>query len=253
VSDIRESEVGSREWGLQCRATPPSPLPTPALRGDALVSDLERRFVTVVEPVAVGAMDLQLIRPRSAEELISEADFDRDERLPYWAEVWPSSLVLAARLAREHGCGRRLLELGCGLGVVALAAMRAGFDVLATDYYEDALRFTRANAWRALGREPRTRLLDWRDLPADLGSHDAVVAADVLYERPYAALVARAIAHALAPGGEAFIADPGRVAASDFPAQCATRGLAVCATEVHPHSAREIRQRITIYIVRRAP
>ena len=44
--------------------------------------------------------------------------------------------------------------------------MRAGYDVLASDYYDDALLFTRANAWRTLKREPRTRMIDWRDLPA---------------------------------------------------------------------------------------
>jgi SAM-dependent methyltransferase len=225
-------------------------VPSAELHGDALLCDLERRFVLNSGRVRLGVDDVEFIRPRSAEELISEADFGRDERLPYWAEVWPSSVVLATRVAGEDGRGRRLLELGCGLGAVAVAAMRAGFDVLATDYYADALRFARANAWRALGREPRVRLLDWRDLPPDLGAYDAVVGADVLYERPYPALVARAIAHALAPGGEALIADPGRAAAAEFPARCGDHGLVVDASEVHQYADGDIRQTITIFQIR---
>jgi SAM-dependent methyltransferase len=124
--------------------------------------------------------------------------------------------------------------------------------VTVTDYYEDALRFTRANAWRVLGREPRARLVDWRLLPDDLGAYDVVAAADVLYERPYAGLVARIIARTLAPAGEALVADPGRLAAAEFPAQCAAHGLRVYATEEHPYEAGEIRQRISVYALRRS-
>ena len=44
--------------------------------------------------VAVGPVVLSILRPRSAEDLIDEVDYARDERLPYWAELWPSALVL---------------------------------------------------------------------------------------------------------------------------------------------------------------
>ena len=40
----------------------------------------------------------RLASPRSAEELINEADFARDERLPYWADVWPSAIAMARAL-----------------------------------------------------------------------------------------------------------------------------------------------------------
>jgi len=49
----------------------------------ALATELQRRFVTINDDVRVGGRDVNLLRPRSAEDLISEADFDRDERLPY--------------------------------------------------------------------------------------------------------------------------------------------------------------------------
>jgi predicted nicotinamide N-methyase len=218
--------------------------------GASLVAELERRFVITAERVPLGGIEVELLKPRSAEDLISEEDFARDERLPYWAELWPSARVLAGRILEEAGAGRRILELGCGVGLVAIAAMRAGFDVLATDYYADAIRFTRANAWRVLGREPRTRLVDWRDLPGDLGRFDLVVAADVLYERQYAQVVSTVVEQTLAPGGTAIIADPGRVAADAFIAACGAGGLGVAHSEVRPFEAGEIRQRITIYTLR---
>jgi predicted nicotinamide N-methyase len=217
----------------------------------ALIEELERRFVVETETVTVGAHTVELIRPRSAEELISEDDFARDERLPYWAALWPSAQLLAARVVEERGDGRSLLELGCGLGLVTIAAMRAGFAVLATDYYDDALRFTRANTWRALGREPETRPVDWRELPGDLGTFDRVVAADVLYERPYGELVADVLARTLAPDGLALVADPGRVAVEAFLAACGERGLEVREREERPYAAGKVRQTIRIYVIAR--
>src|SRR6478752_2829839 len=92
-----------------------------------------------------GAVDI--MHPENTDALISEEDMVRDDRLPYWADIWPSSRILARALARETGTGRTLLELGAGLGLVSIGAMRAGYDVLASDYYDDALLFTRANAW----------------------------------------------------------------------------------------------------------
>jgi ETFB lysine methyltransferase len=225
---------------------------------EALRQDLERQFVTDLEPVRVGDWPIELLRPRNSDDLITEADFVRDERLPYWADLWPSARVLAEHLLRsavpESVPRPRLVELGCGLGLVTAAALRAGYDVMATDYYADALRFTRANATRAAGREPATRLVDWRDFPQDLGQYDRVVAADVLYEHAYAPLISRAIAQMLTAGGAAIIADPGRVAAPAFLAGLEQDGLFVAGTEVHPYEAEPaIRQQITLYTLGRVP
>ncbi len=70
-----------------------------------------------------------------------------------------------------------------------------------------------------------TRCVDWRQYPADLVGFDLIVASDVLYERPNAALVAAAIAHSLAPHGVALVTDPGRQVARPFADECRQRGL----------------------------
>ena len=216
-----------------------------------LVRELERKFVTTTVSVDIAGKPVAILKPRNSDDLISEADYVRDERLPYWADVWPSSVILASHLATDVGSGRSLLELGCGLGIVSMAALRAGFDVIATDYYEDALHFTRANAWLSLQREPATRMVDWRELPSDLGTFDVIVAADVLYEMTYAELVADALAAALAPKGTAIIADPGRIAVDRFLEACAARGLARVDRNSCPFVEGAIRQTITLYSIRR--
>ena len=213
----------------------------------ALEAELRARFEVEEATVRVGGRERTLLRPRSADDLISEEDFARDERLPYWADVWPSSTALAAHVATMRGFGRPLLELGCGLGLVAAHAVEAGYDVLASDYYEDAMRFAAVNVRRLTGRPLRTRHLDWRALPADLPRFDVVIASDVLYEPSYAALVSEVIARTLAPRGEGWVADPGRVATGLFLDECARRGLQYERAHRIPYRDGEIRQEITLF------
>lgn len=213
----------------------------------ALEAALRRRFRVVESDVAVGNRTLSIAHPASAEELISEADFDRDERLPYWAELWPSARALAGEILIERGEGRSMLELGCGAGIVTVCAALAGFDVSASDYYEDATLFARVNAWRNAHRGVQPMMIDWRDLPANLSRYDRVIASDVLYERPYGPLVANVIARTLASTGRATLADPGRVGRESFLAALAPAGLAVVDQRTIPYSAGDIRQTITLF------
>lgn len=197
-----------------------------------------------------------LEKPRDPDALISEADFVRDERLPYWADLWPSAIVLAEHVLAAPRAAGRALELGCGLGLVTIAAQRSGREVTATDYYEDALLFTARNARSATGVLPRVRMVDWRDFPRDLGRFDLVLAADVLYERDYGPLVASVVARTLAPGGVALVADQGRVALGSFLEACAVHGLQsreVLRTQRPGHGATSsgAKHTITIHEVRR--
>jgi predicted nicotinamide N-methyase len=221
------------------------------LGGDALVTALNRRFRTSVEDATVDAHTFSILKPANSDDLIREEDFVKDERLPYWADVWPSSLILAGKLLRLKGRGKTALELGCGVGLSTLAATTAGYDVLSTDYYEDALDVTRANVFRNLGKLARTRLVDWRHLPDDLGQFDLVFASDVLYEKEYAELLPVILDRVLVPSGTALIADPGRVAAPVFVEACAVHGLVVRQRETRPFEAGEIRQKIDLYEIGR--
>lgn len=216
------------------------------LHGEALDAALTRRWTTATEQVQVGDLEWTLFKPANADHLISEADYVMDERLPYWADLWPSARVLAATLVREHGTGRTLLELGCGLGLATLGAMHAGFDVMATDYYDDALHVTRGNAARNLHREPAVRMVNWREWPDDLGQFDVVIAADVLYEKEYAKLVAECIKRSLAPGGVAIVADPGRLALPAFRTHVTEAGLVIDGLEKVKFEAGAVKQEVQI-------
>lgn len=222
------------------------------LDGAELVDALERRFTTVVGDVDVGNRTLSILRPSNSDDLIREEDFVKDERLPYWADIWPSSTVLAAHFIdlSENGRPRtpgRGLELGCGVGLVTTAAMIAGYDMIASDYYTDALAFTRANAFRNTGRSPSAPMIDWRHFPRDMKGLDLILASDVLYEKEYARLLPGIFKRALKRGGMAIVADPGRIGVPDFLEECESVGLVVRSKITHPFEHGEIKQKIDLY------
>lgn len=220
------------------------------LHGAELDAALSRRWASATETVRVGDQQWTLFKPANADHLISEADYVMDERLPYWADLWPSARVLAATMLAGHGEGRTLLEMGCGLGLATLGAMHAGFDVTATDYYEDALHVTRGNAARNLGREPHVQLVNWRAWPESFGPFDVVMAADVLYEKEYATLVSQCMARALKPDGVAIVADPGRLALPAFREGLASVGLVIESTTVTPFEEGKVKQQVQIMRLR---
>lgn len=217
---------------------------------EALRADLERRFRTTRRVLQLGGRDIELLSPANADELISEDDYVKDERLPYWADLWPSAQILAREVREMRVAGLRVLELGCGLGLVAVGATLAGALVTATDYYDDALLFATLNVAESTGRTIATRMVDWTAMPEDLGRFDVVLTSDVLYEPRYAALVAGAIAGTLRRGGEAIVADPGRIACADFLKECQARGLVVSGSAAHAYAEGDIRQTITLYRLR---
>jgi len=185
------------------------------------------RFAPVERLIDISGTPISIWRPPDMESLIDLTAFEMDERIPYWADVWESAIVLAEEIAPLDGRGLSLLELGCGLGLPSLVAARVGFAVIATDYEEPALEGVRFNAARNGLTTIRTREFDWRNIPADLGRYDHVVAADVLYESHHAEALAGVIARTLRPGGLAMVADPCRQKAAGFAPAARAAGLGV--------------------------
>lgn len=181
----------------------------------------------------VGEKTYTITHPVAADALLDEIEFARDERLPYWAELWPSATALARRLSRENLAGKQVIELGCGVGLPTVAAIERSAHALATDHYEAALDFASYNARVNLGHEPETRLLDWRTprLGELKGSFDLVFAADVLYERGNVPLLVGLIPGLLKPGAAALIADPRRNPAPDFLKEMEGKGFRVSTEE----------------------
>jgi predicted nicotinamide N-methyase len=168
----------------------------------------------VEDTIEAGPLRLSILRPPNPDALIDEARFDDDEFMPYWAELWASGVALAAVVAARDVRGRRVLELGCGLGLPSVAAALGGAEVLATDWAPEALEVTRRNAQRN-GVHVETLLANWSQPVALLerAPFDLVLCADVLYEPRNVDALLELLPDLTA---EVLLGEPGRATAARF-------------------------------------
>jgi predicted nicotinamide N-methyase len=157
---------------------------------------------------------VRVLRPRDGDalldELLAEEDPDED-RLPFWAELWPSGAALAHAVAARPPTGRRVLELGCGLGLVAVTAALAGAQVLAVDRSPEATAFTAANAARnGVTLQTAVCAFDRPEALLAAAPWDLVLAADVLYEQRNVPVLLWLLPRLVEATGEVWLADPGR-------------------------------------------
>ena len=176
---------------------------------------LRKRFRTREEQFVNDDCELQILLPEKAEDLLDEEAFARDERMPYWADLWPSAKALSRWLLDQDRIEGSAIELGCGVALPSIALRSRGIDVLATDYNDDALLFAQCNAVRNQAGALRTALFDWRN-PHEFGRFDLVIAADVLYEQRNAIALADLLPNLVSHHGRFVLADPRRRWAEEF-------------------------------------
>lgn len=145
-------------------------------------------------------------------DAMDDGDLDDDERLPYWAEVWPASVLLGRHISRNAMIlqGKKCLDLGCGLGLTAMIASSVGAQVVAFDYEWPAVRFARHNAEINDVPQPLWTQMDWRHPALCPNAFEHIWAGDVLYEKRFFEPIIQLFRHALAPGGSIWVGEPVR-------------------------------------------
>lgn len=198
--------------------------------------------------VAVGG---HVYRLRVLSDLQQFADPDgHAERLgissaqwPLFGQLWPAGQRLAEAVDGLDVTGRRVLELGCGIGLASLVLQRRGAEVVASDAHPLAESFLAYNA--ALNSLPAVdyRQLRW-DVPLPtLGLFDLLIASDVLYEAGHAALLGEVIARHARPCAEVLVTDPGRGNAARLSAVLAAQGFGLQPATAQPGRARTLHYR----------
>lgn len=179
---------------------------------DELLDVAKSRYNVHFEAVTIGGTTLDLLQIVDLEALI-----DREIRtagagpikLPYWAKIWPSAMLLGHFLAHlDPEDGRSLLEIGGGIGICGLFAAKLGFRTLITDLHPDALLFSQINILHN-GLSDRVSV-SRADFTTDrLGRRfDVILGAEVLYmEDAYRGLHKFLLAHLSSePTAEAVLA-----------------------------------------------
>ncbi|WP_374011628.1 methyltransferase [Pseudoxanthomonas koreensis] len=147
-----------------------------------------------------------------------------------FGQLWPSGQLLAQAMDRADVAGKRVLEVGCGIGLASLVLQRRGVDVVASDMHPLAEPFLAYNA--ALNALPAVhfRHLRWAQPLPTLGQFDLLIASDVLYERGHAELLAGVVERHVRGTGEVMITDPGRGHSGGFTRLLEAQGFALTHT-----------------------
>lgn len=154
------------------------------------------------------------------DELIAKGETHedvQDERIPYWAELWPAAIGLSKYLIEYDIINdiKDVIEIGCGLGLPGIVAGKLGANVIMTDYLEEALRFTKQNWCLNNNKEAGFEVMDWRQPKPELAA-DLVLASDICYEKRFFQYLPHAFKTLSKPGGSIIISDPSRDIAIEF-------------------------------------
>lgn len=176
---------------------------------------------TIVETYFFGDFNLDIERVKNLDEMVdqvSDEAFNEDERLPYWAELWPSAIALSRHIISkmDRFKEKEILELGCGIGLTSLClALCDPSELVLTDYEPGALTATKNNFIRNGLKIPEMHLLDWRH-PDLERTFELIIASDILYEKRFFDPLLRLFDQMLQSGGYVVIAEPGRPIAQNF-------------------------------------
>lgn len=149
-----------------------------------------------------------------------------------FGQLWPASQVLAKALKNIDIDNRRILELGCGLGLPSLVLQYRGADVTASDHHPLSESFLDYNA--ALNQLPIIPYIDlpWNEETPGTGQFDLIVGSDILYERNHAGMLAELIQRLAAPTAKVLITCPGRGYGNQFTRLLESFGFALTETRM---------------------
>jgi ETFB lysine methyltransferase len=225
-------------------------------RTEELREKLSTKFPLKDFTLRAGDHDITITTAKDVEELIdnlSSDEFNADERLPYWADIWHSAVALAAFIDAhpEVFNGEEILDLGCGLGLEGIAAARHCKRITFADYDSDALMAAELNVLQnGVDQNAAFQLLDFRDKPER--QWKIIIAADIIYESRFVAPLLAFIYAALAPDGILIIAEPNRLVAEDFFAVLERKGFAQWYQQCEAvHDGRKVA--VSIHCIARSP
>ena len=144
-----------------------------------------------------------------------------------FGQVWPAGRVLAEAMATHDIVGKRILELGCGLGLSSLVLQQRRADITASDHHPLAESFLSHNATQNQLAAIVYRDLRWEVPDVTLGRFDLIIGSDILYESGHADLLAAMVSRHALPDAEVLVTDPGRGNSAPFTRALVGQGFAV--------------------------
>lgn len=189
------------------------------------------QFINLAHHVEVGGCTYAIEAPGNAEALTRTGVERGDHNPAYWAHLWPIAHSFARFVAETQWItpDSRILEVGCGLGLVGLVAATRASHVVMTDVSTEAIAIAQRNAACNSITNISTARYDYNDPPDPSWRPDLILGSDLLYapsaHQPIGALI-RAL------NVPAILADPNRIPADNLEADFDAMGLSVWQTQI---------------------
>ena len=176
---------------------------------------ITRNYRLKRETITIGLVDYQIC------SLFDRQQFDKDDEeaatlgissatWSLFGVVWPASQVLAAEVSAAELTGKRVLEIGCGIGLASIVLHKMGVDITASDYHPRAQEFLNRNVLDNGLAPMKFQLIDFEQKNPLLGKFDLIIASDVLYQPQHAQNLSRFISAHSSDDVEINVVDPGR-------------------------------------------
>ena len=142
---------------------------------------------------------------------------DASTAFPFWAKIWPSSKAMTQFLAIEPQWvkGKKLLEVGAGVGLPSFAIAHLASEVIVTDHADEAVALINKNITHLGINNMKSMCLDWNDLP-DTISANTILLSDVNYAPGAFGPLLTLIEKLMGKGAVIIIATPERIMAASF-------------------------------------
>jgi predicted nicotinamide N-methyase len=146
-----------------------------------------------------------------------DSDYIKDERIPYWVELWPAAAGMATYLATRNVLipGTTFHEIGCGLAIPSMVAARMGLSIMMSDYTPEACAMARSTWELNMDGPCPIYSMDWRHPDPKLNA-DVICACDVAYEKRAWPWLIHCFKMLLNPGGSILLSEPGRHMTTPF-------------------------------------
>lgn len=163
---------------------------------ERLLNDVSQEFKVHFEPIKIGDIKVNLLQisdlDRYIEQVVEQSEGGKIE-LPFWARIWPTSILLGyylLKLPPRVESKPKILEIGAGVGLCGLVAAKLGFEVTISDINPQALSFAQINILEnELEDLASTRRVDFCKDHLD-DKYDIIIGSEILYfEDSYRPLV----------------------------------------------------------------
>ncbi len=159
---------------------------------------------------------------KTKRDISDETPLDKrdDESLGwgYWDRIWPSEVALSEYLIQQFFPlklkGKKVLEIGCGVGLAGVVAARLGASTTFSDMVPITLEGVKETCQLNHVTNFDTCTLDWFDPSSLKDTYDIVIGSEIFYDDKNVPGISNLLQKAINSGGQGIFCDPNRLGLS---------------------------------------